>query len=741
MKNKLHLVLLHLSFVLCACYADESTSASTPAYPVGDMRNCPSTQFNDPSKHLMLMDVLPGLGFDNLRNLDRGQVYHHNFSSCQMSSDGLYLLPDNIYLIPTLQSEVDFTAEVFDHFNDWKSETSHSINANAKVSFAHINAKFSMDYQKMKSKAVNDKSRSTRIGLRYNLYTVDINPDAQLSPLFKSRIFDLAANIQNNNTKLAHYLAELLVRDYGTHVVTSIDAGAMLSQTTFFQDQSETDKQRTHLTISASASASFFSVFKIGLKYSFDSTETETESFQKQTTSSYTTTHGGPPFRLGNFTYENWENGILDHLVTVDRRGEPLYSALTSANIPELPPITLVQVIEYIYRAISRYYKINTHSGCTTYTPPDPLPKNFNFHANIDDGSCEKAQLNYTFGGVYQTCNNLDDYDVCGSKNAYQINPLSGDYSCPDGYMAILVHTGKLQVNQRVDTQHCHKKWWHKKCSTSTAYYLRSAEYEAYWCGTPPGKTSLTGLLFGGAYTSTKPNILTGKKACPQFYFPLHFGEDMEVCVSSDAHGNTENLKFGGFYSCSAGNPMAATQQQFTSGVYPKLCPTHYNQLMVAVDQDCIINYCTDIRQVLKYEPQPPILPPFNNKINFYTNSSDVLMLTDISGSVWVKLSNGQWERAIPPDEITTGMQLVETMFLINNSSSQPSSVRSKEGKTLHYYSDGELAGIVIGTAVGTVSVVVFIWIIGRGVKKIRHSRNKSHTTDTEEVIPIVNVQ
>ena len=709
--------LMAFQFFFLVSSSEADTNSNAPSYPIGDIRNCPTNQLRDNTKPLLQMDVLPGLGFDNLRNLDLGQVYNYNFSTCQTSADGLYLLPDNVRLIPILHSHVDYTAQVFDHYSRWKSETSHSLNVNAKVPFANINAKFSSDYQKAKSKTVNDKSRSTRIGLRYNLYTVDINPDAQLSPLFKSRIFDLAANIQNNNTKLAHYLAELLVRDYGTHVVTSIDAGAMLSQTTFFQDQSETDKERTHLTISASASASFFGLYKIGLKYTYDTSDSQIEAFQKQTTSTYTTTHGGPPFRLANFSYADWENKILDHLVAIDRRGEPLYSSVTTANIPELPAISLVQVNEYIYKAISRYYKINTHSGCTTYTPPDPLPENFNFHANVDDGSCEQEQQTYTFGGIYQTCENMDDYDVCQNKSSAQKNPLTSDYTCPVGYINILLHTGTLTVSVRKDTRQCHRRLLIlKRCNTVTTYELKSATYKAYWCGLPSSeRNSTTGLLFGGVYTSTRHNVLTGKQACPRFFFPLHFGEDMEVCVSSDAQGNTESLKFGGFYSCSAGNPMAASpQSQVQPSTYPKHCPVHYNQLMLAVDEDCLVNYCVDIRQVLSYEPQPPILPPFKHKIGPAKNVSNVLLLTDTNGGVWAKQDNGQWAKVTDPDSITTGQQLLNAMY------SPPDDALVSTGhKNHHYYSNGEIAGIVIGSAIGSVSLVVPVLIIIFGRKKL----------------------
>ena len=703
-------------------------------YPVGDIRNCPNTQLRDTTKTALLMDVLPGVGFDALRSLNLGQVYIHNFSSCEMSSDGLYLLPDNIKLNPILHSQVDFTAEVYDHYNDWKSETSHSLNVHAKVTWSNINAKFSMDYQKTKSKVVNDKSRSTRIGLRHHLYSVDINPDAQLNPKFKSRIFEIAANIENDNKKIAHYLAEVLIRDYGTHVVNSIDAGAILSQTTFFTDLSETDKQSSHLAISASASATFYSVFSISTKYSFASDTSQTDSFQKRSTSSYTTTHGGPPFKLGNnFTYGDWEDGIMDHLVAIDRRGEPLYSVLTSATIPELPSLIISQVSNYIYKATTRYYKVNTHVGCTAYTS-----KNFNFHANIDDGSCKKEQQNYTFGGVYQTCENLKDKDVCTDEHVSQTNPLTGDYTCPSGYTPVLLHSGVVKKEYPYSDRHCHPRFLRKaKCSTNKWVEAKSARYEAYWCSLAAGEVSNYGLSFGGVYTATKANVITGQASCPEFYFPLHFGEDMEVCVASDAQANTESLKFGGFHSCSAGNPMAATKEEFNKGIYPKLCPTHYSQLMMSVDEDCIVNFCTDIRQVLDYQPQPPVLPPFRHNFNLISNSSNVLVLTDTNGDTWIKESNGGWVKAVDESSISTGIGLLNFLTITDTDDNSASSYKADNSR--HYkFSNGQLAGIIIGTIVGTVSAIAFTWIVlHHGIKRFRIRKTKMGAT-ANELIPIL---
>ena len=182
------LPLCHLTIFICLYLEIQSQS-----YPIGDIQNCPTT--NPPSSQLQTINVLPGLGFDNLRNFDVGQVYNVCFSTSQITGDGMYILPDDIYLVPVLNRKIDYSAKVTNHFQQWKSSTSSSINAETGGFFLVLSGKFSSDYVDTKVKMVNSNSRFVQVGVHHHFYSVHINPDANLHPSFKSQILDIAANI------------------------------------------------------------------------------------------------------------------------------------------------------------------------------------------------------------------------------------------------------------------------------------------------------------------------------------------------------------------------------------------------------------------------------------------------------------------------------------------------------------------------------------------------------------------
>ena len=707
-------------FSLSLCYLIVSIclylEIQSQSYPIGDIRNCLTTNPRDSSSQLETINVLPGLGFDNLRNLDVGQVYNVSFSICQITGDSMYILPNDMYLVPVQNSDIDYSAKVTNHFQYWKSSTSSSINAEAGGFFSVLSGKFSSEYVDTKVKMVNSNSRFVQVGVRHRFYSVHINPDANLHPSFKSQILDIAVNIQNNNTEKARYLSQLLVRDFGTHVITSVLAGASLELNLFVSKDFMKNNASSELTISASARAQFITkVFgSISANYSFSSKYNQEESFDENITHSYVTTHGGPPFKLSSTSsYSDWEKAIShNNLAAIDRRGKPLYEAINPSNVPELPNILLVKTIQYISDAVITYYKTNTHSGCT-----NPLSPNFDFQANVEDNSCEVSRQAYTFGGVFQVCENYNgqSFDVCGAKSAQQTNPLTGSYSCPTGYKAIWLNTGTLTY---ISTQSsCEEKCWlvffrcHDECEQ--IYVTNYATYNAYWCAFPPNKTvpSGSGYLFGGVYTSKEQNPITNSQVCPTFYYPLRLGADINICVSNDIGGSEHSVPFGGFDSCKTGNALAASPNEFNEGKYPHKCPSGYSHFFVTIDRGCSINYCTEITAFKKQLPHPAKLPPYEDTSELSVNVSDTLVLVGPYGSVWVKEENGTWTK-YTETEYNNEQQLPQTS---QNTNSGTGSKENKAGKI------GELVGIIIGTIICT---LIFVVVIGCGVSKYRKRKH-----------------
>ena len=678
-------------------------------FPLGDLRNCLNTNFNntDYQNPQFTLQVLPGIGFDNLRNVEMSQVIQFNYSQCKTTSDGRFLLPDDFVVVPILRSRLDSYANLIEHWDDYTSMTSASINLGATV-YSAISGKFGFEYQHVKQHQVRNSAKSTRIQMRTTLYKIILEPDAQLHPKFKNRLLDIAANIQSNNTAYAAYLSELLIRDYGSHILRSVEAGAIVSQIDSISSEYVLDKKGSLFNITASAAASFKGKFGFAVSGGVSHGHGSVNEYHNNRYHSQVITIGGPPVHP-NMTIDEWTSGIWGSLVAVDRSGDPLHYVITPTVLPELPSPTLRELVEYVHRGVRMYYSVNTHEGCT-----DPGSPHFNFEANIDDGSCGAPRTNYSFGGVFQTCEMDEGHtyeDLC-AQHATK-NPLTGNFSCPDGYVSQLLHSGTIThvKKKQVCDKVCHRTGIFKlsrscRCLTAWANLLSVANYNAFWCVADGSVSDLelegVGYMFGGVYTTKNVNPITRAMKCPFHFYPLHIGEDLEVCVSTQYENAFEySIPFGGFMSCKIGNPLASSK----SNPMSKSCPKTFKRFLATVDEGCEISYCAQLQG--DYETRPPKLPPFHSKPGLKKNLTQSMVIQGPYGELWIRNDQGSWIKT--NRNTITGEQVLEHLSA-NGATAKIDSFSTDHSTEEHDHDEGLSAGA--SAAISSVATLFFCTLV-----------------------------
>ncbi|KAF5927407.1 hypothetical protein HPG69_019007 [Diceros bicornis minor] len=145
-----------------------------------------------------VLGARPGGGWDTCTTWSWGWCCGVDYSECLITEDGEYLIPDHVHVVPPRETVVETRAELIEEWLSYTDTWAASINA--ELSF---------------------------------LPTLNETPDFQ--PAFRQHLLTLSDHLENNQTREAEYLAEMLVLKYGTHILTNVEARATLVQ----EDQPE----------------------------------------------------------------------------------------------------------------------------------------------------------------------------------------------------------------------------------------------------------------------------------------------------------------------------------------------------------------------------------------------------------------------------------------------------------------------------------------------------------------------
>lgn len=437
-----------------------------------------------------------------------------------------------------------------------------------------------------------------------------------------------------------------MVLDYGTHVITSVDAGATLVQEDYLRSTYVTDSVSQSSTITTQAGLNFFDKLKFDISSQSTQQSSSLQTYQSNIQYSLIQSHGGTAFYPG-ITLQKWQESTRNNLVAIDRSGFPLHYFINTNTFPDLPQPTVGKVALAVSQAIERYYKINTRPGCV-----DVNSKNFNFQANLDDASCEGPATNLSFGGVYQDCTLLssDAGPLCDALA--QKNPETGYFSCRSPYTPTLLRSEVRQqgytsydcYDQRyhcgfLGLSHCHRK----VCQDN--YHVRSARINTYWCSVNGKAPDNSGYLFGGIYSPSLLNPLTNAKSCPPNFIPVKFLSDGQViCVSKDYETATRySVPFGGLFSCQSSNPLAGSQSR---------CPPKFSQHLATVSDGCEILYCVQSGLFTGGQLLPIHLPPFTNPSLISMQSTNTVMVMTEGEKSWVRVGQTKAWKLAKPEEI-----------------------------------------------------------------------------------------
>ncbi|KAI5761330.1 MPEG1 [Gulo gulo luscus] len=606
---------------------------------------------------LPVLEALPGGGWDNLRNVDMGRVMDLTYRSCRTTEDGQYIIPDEIVSIAQKQSNLEMNSEILESWVNYQSSTSFSVNSELSL-YSKVNGKFSSGFQKMKTLQVKDQAVTTRVQVRNLIYTVKINSASELSWRFKKELMDISERLENNQTRMATYLAELLVLNYGTHVITSVDAGAALIQEDHIQASFLQDGESSRTAVTASAGIAFMNVVNYKFEENYTSQSALTKSYLSHRTNSRVQSIGGVPFYPG-ITLQAWQQGIPNHLVAIDRAGLPLHFFINPDMLPELPGPLVKKLSRTVEAAVRRYYTFNTYPGCTNANSP-----NFNFQANTDDGSCEGKMTNFSFGGVYQECTQLSGREVVQlCQNLEQKNPLTGDFSCPSGYSPV-------QLLSQIHEDGYNHLECRRKCTflvfcktvCEDVFRVAKAEFRAFWCVASGQIPENSGLLFGGLFSGKSINPLTNAQSCPAGFLPLRLFESLKVCASLDYEmGYRFSVPFGGFFSCAVGNPLvnSATSKDLGTPSLKK-CPGGFSQHLAVISDGCQVSYCVKAGLFTGGSLPPARLPPYTQPpLMSQAATNTVLVTNSETANSWIKDSRTHQWRLGEPLELRRAMRVI----------------------------------------------------------------------------------
>lgn len=395
------------------------------------------------------------LGFDSLRQISKGRLFVNEYDNLTMTPDLKFQVPINS--VPTMihSNMMTVNSKIDYHWQNTSSYVFSSLSVSAHASYLGIGASGSYTQQNTDFRSSQQTEKTAMITTTYSAKLYRIQNDiysTKLSGNAYSEIQFMLVEMQKANHAMAKYMMENFLSAYGDTVLTSVVyGGSMMTYSIVTQNWLQTVSEQTTMKAGSAGFSAFFG--GISGSYLRNTDDKDLTGMMQNSRIFDGKTHGGRV--RNNLTIETFVNSLFDdgEVVPIDATGINICEIFSPKHLPNNTFTEILALKSLCNKVRDLYFDVNLPLGCTRQDAP-----NFNPKAMRDDGSCKQPKNNYSFFGMYQTCQAVSEVDSCASFQ--QMNPKTNAYSCTNNdhekqYLDDVIVSTTQQISQIPIAQFC----------------------------------------------------------------------------------------------------------------------------------------------------------------------------------------------------------------------------------------------------------------------------------------------
>lgn len=527
--------------------------------------------------------------------------------------EDIYQIPCGMSISPADQTSITVTSTSYERSFDYTDDQYSNVNIDVGVSFMGFKANGKYSSSVTSNAETMTKTDTSLLVSEVNVQLFDMTTDT-ISMKFNPDLIGMIENCVNadqlGDSSGFSYWINQLFSEFKPGVIVQGTSGAKLKQLTYVFNSYYHSTDTTVVKNSASASCSYAGMFNADGSYNWGATTSEIQTFQKNINSFSANAIGGE--YTDGISLANWEDSVYNNPVLLDYTIDLSLFWLQPEVWPQYSATSINRILQTFIDTYLPYFGNNTHPGCT-----DPYGMNFNLKYNVDDGSCNYSYPTTSTWGSKFTYGTYYDNPI-----PYQTNP-----SKPQNLWPNLLTGGKSCPTSTA--QYCYSFYYDYDPKHQDGDYLRT--WQNVFCDCNGDINNPNSVAFGGFYSQTEPNPITGKYNCPSGMID-NGGWCYGTNVPSAVYGGMYRVLGDNAYTSSDNNQNCFSPNPYTNGCScPSWAPIQFFYSSLSYDDDIACYWSFD--EYLCMQKAPFIIGENSGNPAVYIQPNLTIAQTQISPS------------------------------------------------------------------------------------------------------------